>query len=585
MYSERLVRHVILYALIAGILVLAMVDTGVFCYPSLSTSLLPDLLICCLSLIPLGYVVKTQCAIRNCGLFFLFAWTIFIVVYCMFVPCEHYRIVYIISTLLFAIDLICLVKLEWLKWRYVGNIFQFCAFLQISAILLQMTHVVSSGSEYFSITGFSENPSATAIFLALCLPIIIKRLNVSKGNFKIFYLAFFLVMLASIFVLKCRTAYVGCAIAICISYLRQIKKLVQRIKVSYRVLVLGVVAILLFSCGYGLYKMKVNSSKGRALIWKNTVQLVVEKPLGYGYGMFEKEYNLKQSAYFLSRERSKQEILVANQVFMPYNDTLEQCVEGGVVGGLFYLLFYIVMICKSYKRKKHDVLAVALCALIMSMFNFLYTFPIVWLLLMCNFAEASVGVENLKERRTCVSRKYSCAFVFVLGGLVIVLLNENLNFIKAQYQLKKINLLLDKDIVVDDVYMKSLKKTASTSELYYVSLAKNFFLERKYDSAVEALAVATDYTSSPSVYLSLATNYARLGNIKEAIRCVQIAKGIIPHHFLPEFLLMELYVKCGEKQNALAQAHHILKKPIKVHSEKVDTIRNKAIKYIQAYEK
>ena len=89
--------------------------------------------------------------------------------------------------------------------------------------------------------------------------------------------------------------------------------------------------------------------------------------------------------------------MLANHVFMPYNDTLEQCVEGGLIGVLFYMMFYAIMICKSYKRKKYDTLAVALCTLGMSMFNFLYTYPIVWLLLMCNYAEISIDEKKINE--------------------------------------------------------------------------------------------------------------------------------------------------------------------------------------------
>lgn len=580
MCSEKKVRHIFPYALIASILILAMMDTGVFYFPSLSTSLLPDFLICCLSVIMLGFIVK----VKNNGLFFLFVWIVFVGVYSLFVPCERYRLIYIVSTLLFAIDLICLVEKERLKLEYVENVFLLGAFLQILTILLQIFRIVPSCSKYFLVTGLNENPSATAIFLVLCLPFIVKHLNIFRGNLKVFFLFFFFLMIASIFVLNCRTAYVGLVVVLCVSCFKQFKCLIKKFSLPCRMAAFALAMGMTLLGVYGLYKMKENSSDGRIFIWKNSIQMVYEKPLGYGYGMFEKDYNLKQATYFQYKERSEREILLANQVFMPYNDTLEQCVEGGLLGGTFYLLFYIVMICKSYKRKKNDTLAIALCAFVMSMFNFLYTYPIAWLLLMYSYAEASLGEER-EEWKAYLSRKYSCAFVGVLGIFVIILLNTNLNFIKAQYQLKKINQLLDKHIIVDEVFLASLKDEVSTSELYYTSLAKNFLLERKYECAIDALNVAKKYTSSPSVYLSMATNYAKCDNISEAIQCVLIAKGIIPHHFVPDFLLMELYVKCGESKKALMQARHILKKPIKVHSEKVDEIRKEAFKYIQAYEK
>lgn len=584
MEAKRLNRHIMLYILIAGICMLAMVDTDIFCYPSLSTSLLPDFLICCLSIITLGHIALVRYAVSNSGGFFLLTWILFVGIYSLFVPCEYYRLIYLLSSLLFAVDLICLSNKELIRWEYVESFFLLEAFVQLFSILLQVIHIAPSGSDFFSVTGLNENPSATAVFLALCLPLGIKRLNVTKGKRKILFLFFLLVMLAAIIALKCRTAYVGSVIALAVSYFKQLKYQVQKMTFSCRLGLLGlIVGVFLFS-GYYLYNMKEKSSDGRMLIWKNTIQMILEKPQGYGYGMFERDYNLKQSAYFLNGKNDEQEIMLADHVFMPYNDTLEQCVEGGFLGGFFYPLFYVVMICKSYKRRKYETLAVALSAFVMSMFNFLYTYPVVWLLLMCNYAETCFGDKIIRKRKS-YSLWYAYALVGVIGIFVIMLMSKNLEFIKAQCQLRRINQLLDKNIIVDDEYIASLKEEVSTSELYYTSLAKNFLLEGKYDRAIDALLVAKEYTSSPSVYLSLASCYARMGNIDNALHCTLIAKGIVPHHFMPEIILLRLYVKCGESEKALAQAHYIQKKPIKVHSEKVDKIKNEALKYIQAYEK
>ena len=52
-----------LYMLVAGICILAMVDTCVFCYPSFSTTLLPDFLICCLSIVALSHIAMVRYAI------------------------------------------------------------------------------------------------------------------------------------------------------------------------------------------------------------------------------------------------------------------------------------------------------------------------------------------------------------------------------------------------------------------------------------------------------------------------------------------------------------------------------------------
>ena len=65
MCSDRLGRHIMLYMLVAGICILAMVDTCVFCYPSFSTTLLPDFLICCLSIVALSHIAMVRYAVNN----------------------------------------------------------------------------------------------------------------------------------------------------------------------------------------------------------------------------------------------------------------------------------------------------------------------------------------------------------------------------------------------------------------------------------------------------------------------------------------------------------------------------------------
>lgn len=138
-------------------------------------------------------------------------------------------------------------------------------------------------------------------------------------------------------------------------------------------------------------------------------------------------------------------------------------------------MFYAIMICKSYKRKKYDTLAVALCTLGMSMFNFLYTYPIVWLLLMCNYAEISIDEKKIKEEKTWLSRRAACAFSLFILYTYSCTISKKSEFYKGPISIKKANQLLDKNIVVDAGYITSLKNDASTSELYYTSLAKTSY--------------------------------------------------------------------------------------------------------------
>ena len=140
--------------------------------------------------------------------------------------------------------------------------------------------------------------------------------------------------------LKSRSAYIGLFIIIAINilcYYTEFDK--KRLLLS-----LGILSTLTFILIAGLAQTKKASSEGRILIWKLSAQMALEKPLGCGYGLFEKNYNIYQSTYFSKGCSNSTEKENADHVFMPYNDTLEHAIEGGGIGACFYLLIYIYVI-------------------------------------------------------------------------------------------------------------------------------------------------------------------------------------------------------------------------------------------------
>ena len=53
------------------------------------------------------------------------------------------------------------------------------------------------------------------------------------------------------------------------------------------------------------------------LIWKLSTEMMAGKPSGYGYGLFEKNYNLRQADYFANREYTDTEKRNSDFVNMP----------------------------------------------------------------------------------------------------------------------------------------------------------------------------------------------------------------------------------------------------------------------------
>ncbi len=287
---------------IIGIFLFATVDTHWFVYPSLSRSLLPGALISLLSVFTFYRVFrykKTGIVITENIQTIL--WISYIYFYQFFIPSETYRVYYILSTLLLGLVITTLLKQHQLKWNFIENVLLGVAMIHLAVIFLQVIKIPTSPSAFFSVTGCNEDPSSTAIYLTCCITIVLHRIIEKKSTYQKRYLVFLVLMTIAIFLLKCRTAYIGMILILifflCRNYREKIKSLNLWMKISALVciVVLGLTFVI------GMYHFKQTSSEGRLLIWKISSQMIKENPCGYGYGMFEKCYNLRQSLYFFKR--------------------------------------------------------------------------------------------------------------------------------------------------------------------------------------------------------------------------------------------------------------------------------------------
>src|SRR5205085_12006605 len=107
-------------------------------------------------------------------------------------------------------------------------------------------------------------------------------------------------------------------------------------------------ALILFICQYA-YTVKKVSAESRLLVWKVALQLFSDRPAtGYGYGTFEKYYNLHQAAYFQTGSASEKEIKNASYVRTGYNEFFENCVEGGIVGVTLFTAIAVLLLFDAY---------------------------------------------------------------------------------------------------------------------------------------------------------------------------------------------------------------------------------------------
>ena len=108
---------------------------------------------------------------------------------------------------------------------------------------------------------------------------------------------------------------------------------------------MGCAARIVAMSGYLMYHMKKDSADGRLFIWKVSISLFSERPLkGFGYGRFGAVYNPYQEEYVEKYPLSVTEVQNIRSVNMPYNEFLEQCIGGGLVGGIFLCLYLHILL-------------------------------------------------------------------------------------------------------------------------------------------------------------------------------------------------------------------------------------------------
>lgn len=504
--------------------VLSAVDTHLFVYPSLSR---------CFSLeigtVVMAFLFLVRSVMQRPTLImtkmdgFILSWLVFVVLHGLLVPlCEQYRTVYLCLSLLLAILLAYMQRDGVLSRRYIESVLLFVACIHLVFIIGQFMGIIESGSQYFRVTGCNENPTVVALFLVGCLPMMATRIVTSKK--RIVYVFIFVVTIWGVILLRCRTAYIGMCCEAVIFFVMHYRAKLRSI--FARPVFAGMIGLILLSVvvvgSRELYNMKRDSADGRWLIWKLSTEMIVEKPLGYGYGLFEKFYNLKQADYFASGVSTAMEKRNANFVFVPYNDYMEHGVEGGVIGMLFLVVFYMVMIKSALRMDSKEDVAVFCSFAVMSLFNFVYTSILPWLLLMCY---ASFNISGNSSLFCRPLPKVAQAIVF--AALCLVSLRV-WNMAESQIVLKRLS---SQPPVVSDMEYAKIESKIGTSEAYWTKRAINSINANRFPDALTSLREARAYSSQPAILVAEQYCLMRMGRVEEGMKCRDTLLYMAPQKF------------------------------------------------------
>lgn len=441
-------------------------------------------------------------------------WCFWLLLCLCFFPCEHYHLVYLLTSGLLFFAMRGLLYYERSR-RLFRPLLELMVVYVVVVCILQLLNVINSGNKLFHVTGPHENPNVTAMFLALCLPLLLfdKRernpslssgcsafLFFSKKKKNVcFKLATFVGWTAilggimCIMLLRCRTAWVGMAMTLLVYLWNQKKVRAQFFFFSRKkkALLAFFASIVVVFSGTGMYRMKKASADGRLFIWKVATSQLKDTPWnGRGYGLFEVFYNKYQKEYLATHFVSQNESVNARYVFMPYSEWLENALSGGIPGGVLFVLLLTVPLCQAVKKKDFLYICAFSNVVWFASVNYLTRAIPVWTLFILYMAAWSNTVCYVEWRSKWL--RYVCRMT-ILAWMCM----STSSYVKkgvAQYQLKQsIDIFAYQPQRALDVMLKYYG-WASTSECYLRYYGQMLLAHGHYAEAEKVLSRALCFT-------------------------------------------------------------------------------------------
>jgi O-antigen polymerase len=475
--------------------------------------------------------------------------------------------------------------------------------------LSQFLGFFSSQSKLFAVTGSWVNPNVVAQFLAITIPFFLYLL---QFQFKKIMLSCLGIVLIALVLLKCRSAYIGSVVSVIVYYgLKYDFKswlINPKNKKSVRTLFV-IFLILVIPLASNLYTSKKASADGRIFIWKLSAMMAIEKPItGYGYGLFEKEYNLFQAAYIGQGKATLEEQTTAGPTLMPYNEILQNAVNGGAIGLLLFLVFFSSLLISNQPKRAEDLNIIAPSVgitnknnlaplayagivgfLVMSLVNFaIQVVPVMAVLILY----AAIVCRHLNP--ICLTYKSSFLLSkwlnFTRKSFVCLcccyLLYAVLNIAYADSLNKKASILKSNGQFKEALkLMISIENWQKEEPNYWSNYANIHFLNKDFLAAQKCIGCAKKLSSTPNLYLGSGICYYNQKLYAQAIKQYTRLVLLHPSKFNYRFRLMTAYFKNKDTTNALIVAKGILDLKPKIPSEKVTKYKKIVYKLSLALDK
>ena len=453
-------------------------------------------------------------------------------------------------------------------------------------------------SDLNSLTSTIGQKNWISNYLAMIFPVLFSYFLLEKTRRKIIY--FFLLSILYVNLMICQSRGIWISISLTLIFAIYIiikfkfyeifnrnKKWLFLLLVTFLIITivystenpLNKSAIMVHQRAMSTFDEQDPSINTRLLIWKNTFDMIKDKPvLGSGIGTFKMNYLNYQSEFL---RKNPGYIKYSGKAGEAHNEYLQMWAELGIIGlGLFIFIFYFFYktIFNFYKSSKNIKDKTVMLGLVMGITCFLihclFTFPLhvpalgitffaIMGLTVVYMRETNlyeIGLENCLKEIKLTNKKIKIAltiliFIFLIGAVDLLVLKpyvaEMHYFNGMRYN-------------VDDNYTKALPyfENAVSLDPYngriLNALGATYYNLNVLEKAEETLQKAKKYITDVNIFYNLGLVYSQTGEYQEAEKEFQNAIYFDPKCFKAYHNLGLLYFSQENYDKAVEQWNKIL---------------------------
>ncbi len=435
----------------------------------------------------------------------------------------------------------------------------------------QYLHWLPNPNEAFVICGSFDNPAGYAASLVMLFPFALQLVGRKSVWMKALGGLSAIAIVAAVVMSQSRAGMVALSV-VALFWLYGIYPvdILKRLSRGVRMAAGGVVVLALVA---GLYFLKKDSANGRLLIWQSSARMIVDKPLlGHGVGGFQREYMLYQAGFFKDHPDSSFAML-SDIVKHPFNEYLLLFVEHGLLGILFLGLIVYLLIKNWRLHPSEENRYAGLCLIGLALFScFSYPLNYPFVRLMAVFAAAVVMRDEVRMWLFSRIVVYVVKPVMIISCLGLLFVSGMMCCDEYRWCDIAHRSLVGETLHVLPDYAR-LRKTMNRNALFLYNYGAELNYIGEWEQSNKLLQECARYYNDIDLQLLLADNYTQIRQYRKAEQCLLLAHQMIPNRFVPLYRLALLCKETGRSNRAQALARIIVRKPVKVISPEVMSIK------------